>query len=147
MSNIEEFEKKWAEDGKIDETNLVAESARIPMLHSKYYKMYFRESMRAVKLRYELKDLEMAKYTYYKGEMSEEELKERGWRQFQGTKPLKVDLGRVVETDKDIIKLSLQIEYQSSIAKFLEDVVRSINFRRGIIQDMGAMIRFQSGVG
>jgi hypothetical protein len=79
--------------------------------------------------------------------MSIEELKERGWRQFQGNAPLKVDIPRYVEADPDIINLSLKIEYYSSMAKFLEDVVRSINFRRGIITDMITMMRFQSGVG
>ena len=33
----------WAADSPLDETNLVGESKRIPLLHSKYYNMYYRE--------------------------------------------------------------------------------------------------------
>jgi hypothetical protein len=146
IMQIEEYEKMWAEDGKIDESNLIAESARIPQLHSKYYKLYHRAAMKAVKLRYDLKELERVKTEYYNGTISEEDLKERGWKP-NPLKVLKSDIPKYIDSDKDIIELSLKIEYQSSIAKFLEDVVRSINFRRGIIQDMVAMVRFQSGVG
>ena len=143
---IEDYEALWAQDCKIDETNLVAESARIPVLHAKYYKLYHRAALRATKLRYQLKELERLKFEYYNGSISEEDLKERGWRP-NPQRILKGDISRYIESDKDIIELSLKIEYQSSIAKFLEDIVRNINFRRGTINDMITMIKFQSGVG
>lgn len=144
---IDEYEKMWAEDCKIDEANLVGESARIPLLHAKYYKLYHRAAMKVAKLRYELKELERLKTEYYRGELSKEELQELGWWPPNQKTILRADIPRYLESDKDIIELSLRIEYQSSIAKFLEDVVRSINFRRGIINDMITMIKFQSGVG
>jgi hypothetical protein len=144
--NIEDYEAMWAQDCKIDETNLVGESARIPLLHSKYYKLYHRAAMKSVKLRYDLKELERLKTEYYNGSISEDDLIERGWKP-NPLKVLKSDIPKYIDSDRDIIELSLRIEYQSSIAKFLEDIVRSINFRRGIIQDMVAMVRFQSGIG
>lgn len=143
---IDEYEKMWAEDCRIDETNLIGESARIPQLHSKYYKLYHRAAMRATKMRYELKELERLKAEYYNGSISEEDLKKNGWKP-NPLRIMKSEVSRYVETDKDIIELCLKIDYQSSIAKFLEDVVRSINFRRGIINDMITMLKFQSGVG
>jgi hypothetical protein len=146
IMQIDDYEKMWAEDCKIDPANLVAESARIPMLHSKYYKLYHRAAMKATKLRYELKELEKLKTEYYNGTISEEDLKKHGWKP-NSLKIMKAELPRYIESDKDIIELCLKIDYHSSIAKFLEDVVRSINFRRGIIQDMVAMIKFQSGEG
>ena len=142
--SIEEYEKMWAEDCKIDETNLVRESARIPLLHSKYYKLYHRSALKAIKLRYELKEMEGIKIEYYSGTLDQETLKKYGWIQF-GDKLIKSAVDRKVETDKDIAVLSLKIEYQSSIAKFLEDVIKQINTRNFVIKNMIDMIRFQSG--
>ena len=142
--SIEEYEKMWAEDCKIDETNLVRESARIPLLHSKYYKLYHRSALKAIKLRYELKEMEGIKIEYYSGTLDQETLKKYGWVQF-GDKLIKSAVDRKVETDKDIAVLSLKIEYQSSIAKFLEDIIKQINTRNFVIKNMIDMIRFQSG--
>lgn len=147
MSNesIEEYEKMWAEDCKIDETNLVRESSRIPVLHSKYYKLYHRAALKAVKLRYELKELEGLKTEYYSGTLDKETITKHGWVPF-GEKLIKSAVDRKVETDKDIAVLSLKIEYQSSIAKFLEDVLKQIHQRNFVIRNMVEMIRFNSGL-
>lgn len=142
--DIEELEKMWAKDCEIDETNLIGESSKIPLLHSKYYKLYYRASLKATKLRYELRELEKAKTEYYNGSMAPEDLKERGWK----PNPLKIlrnDINKYIESDKDIIELSLRIEYQSSLAKFLEDIIKQINNRNFIIKNMIDLLKFQQG--
>lgn len=144
VESIEEYEKLWSEDCKIDETNLVREASRIPILHSKYYKFYHRAALKATKLRYELKDLEGRKQDWMEGLMDQQDLAKLGWRAY-GPKPLKSDIPRKIENDPDVVKLSLMIEYQSSIAKFLEDVVKQINNRNFVIKNMIEMIKFQAG--
>lgn len=142
--DIEDVEKMWAADSEIDETNLIRESSKIPLLHAKYYKIYYRASLRATKLRYELRELERAKTEYYNGTMAPEDLKERGWK----PNPLKIlrqDINRYIESDKDIVELSLKIEYQSSLAKFLEDIIKQINNRNFIIRNMVDLLKFQQG--
>ena len=141
---IDEYEKMWAEDCKIDETNLVGESARIPVLHSKYYKLYHRAAMKATKLRYELKELEKLKIEYYNGSISEEDLKKHGWKP-NALRIMKSELPRYIESDKDIIELCLRIDYYSSIAKFLEDVLKQIHQRNFVIRNMVEMLKFQAG--
>jgi hypothetical protein len=42
---LEEIESLWEQDSKIDRTDLDNESLKIPMLHSKYYKIYLREKI------------------------------------------------------------------------------------------------------
>ena len=142
--SIEEYEKMWSEDSKIDEANLIREASRIPVLHSKYYKLYHRAALKATKLRYQLKDLERMKYDWMDGALDAEELKKLGWRPY-GTKPLKAEIIRKIDTDTDIIKLSLRIEYQSSIAKFLEDVLKQIHQRNFVIKSMIDLMKFQAG--
>jgi hypothetical protein len=142
--NIEEYEKMWEFDCKIDETNLVGESSRIPVLHSKYYKLYHRAAMKATKLRYDLKELEKLKYEYYSGSISQEDLQKHGW-QPNPLKIMKSEVGRWIETDRDVIELSLKIEYYSSVAKFLEDVIKNINQRNFVIKNIIDVLKFQSG--
>jgi len=141
---IDDYEKLWEADCKIDETNLVGESARIPVLHSKYYKLYHRAAMKATKLRYELKELERLKTEYYNGSISEEDLKKHGWKP-NPLRIMKTELPRYIESDKDIINLSLQIDYWSSIAIFLESIVKQINNRNFVIKNMIDVLKFQNG--
>jgi hypothetical protein len=144
IMQIDEYEKMWAEDSKIDETNLIRESSRIPELHSKYYKLYHRAAMKSLKMKYDLKELERLKSEYYSGTFSEEDLKEKGWKP-NPLKILRADISKYIESDKEIIELSLRIEYQASIAKFLEDCIKQINSRNFIIKNIVDLMKFQSG--
>ena len=134
----------WAKDSAIDETNLVGESKRIPELHSKYYNLFYREVLRVKKLKAEYKELEALKREYYDGSMAEEDLKAQGWRPYQ-KKVLRNEVDKYIQADKDIIKLSLTIDYHSANADFLENIVRTIHSRNFIIKNMIDMLKFQAG--
>jgi hypothetical protein len=142
--DIEEIEKMWAEDAKIDETNIGRESTNIPQLHAKYYKLYFRSVMKLNKSKAELKVLEKDKIEYYNGSMAQEDLKDRGWK----PNPLKIlrsDMDKYIQADPDIINLCLKIDYHNGTSKFLEDVIRQINNRNFILKNYVDWAKFQSG--
>lgn len=142
--NFEELNKMWSEDCKIDETNLVRESSRTPELHSKYYNLFYKEALRVKKLKADLTELEKAKTEYYNGTMDELELKERGWR----PNPLKIlrqDIPKYIESDKEVIELSLRIAMHEENAKYIESIIRQINSRNFHIKNMIDMLKFQSG--
>jgi len=134
----------WAADAPIDETNLVGESKRIPLLHSKYYNLYYREVLRVKKLKAEYKELEALKREYYDGSIDEQTLREKGWKPFQ-LKVLRNDLDKYIQSDKDIIKLSLTIDFHSANANFLEDIIKTIHGRNFVIKNMIDILKFQSG--
>ena len=116
----------WAADSPIDETNLLGESKRIPSLHSKYYNLYYREVLRVKKLKAEYKELEMDKRNWYDGSMAEEDLREKGWKPFQ-RKVIRNDLDKHIQADKDVIKLSLTIDFHTANANYLEDIIKTIH--------------------
>ena len=122
--NTDDISKIWAADAPIDETNLVRESKRIPELHSKYYNMYYREVLRVKKLKAEYKELERLKREYYDGSMDEQTLREKGWKPFQ-LKVLRNDLDKYIQSDTDIIKLSLTIDFHTANANYLEDIIKT----------------------
>ena len=134
----------WAKDSVIDETNLVGESKKIPQLHSKYYNLFYREVLRVKKLKAEYKELERLKREYYDGSMAEEDLKEQGWKPFR-LKVLRNDVDKYIQSDKDIIKLSLTIDYHTANSNYLEDIIRTIHSRNFIIKNMIDMLKFQAG--
>jgi hypothetical protein len=140
----DDINEMWSKDCKIDETNLISESRRIPELHSKYYNLFFKEALKVKKHKSDLKELERAKFEYYTGSMDEEELKERGWK----PNPLKIlrqDIDKYIQSDREIINLSLKIAYHEERANYLESIVRQINNRNFIIKSMIDWAKFQAG--
>jgi hypothetical protein len=140
----DDINEMWAKDAPIDETNLIGESKRIPTLHSKYYSMYYNEALRVKKLKADLAELKRDKMEYYGGSMAEEDLRERGWKPFQ-LKVLRNDLDKYIVSDKDIIKLSLKIDYHTERANYLEDIIKTIHSRNFVIKSMIDVMKFQSG--
>lgn len=143
--STEDISEIWAQDSRLDETNLLQESKRIPELHSKYYNMYIKEALKVRKLKADYKELEHAKTEYYNGNMDEEELRERGWKPFR-LKVIRQDLDKYIQADKDIINLSLKIDLYSARADYLEDIIKTIHSRNFIIRNMIEIIKFQHGV-
>ena len=142
--STDDISEIWSVDCKIDETNLAGESKRIPELHSKYYNMYYKEALRVKKLKYDYKELELAKREYYDGSMAEEDLRDRGWKPFL-KKVIRQDMDKFVQADKDIIAMSLKIDYHSTRANFLEDIIKTIHSRNFIIKSMIDILKFQHG--
>lgn len=142
--STEDINNIWAEDSRIDESNLAGELKKIPALHNKYYTLYYKEALIVKKLRADYKVLELEKREYYDGSMAEEDLKERGWVPFQ-KKVLRNDVDKYIQADKDIIRLSLKIDLHSARANFLEDIVKTLHSRNFIIKSMIDIIKFQHG--
>ena len=142
--STDDISEVWAKDSQIDETNLVGESKKIPALHSKYYNMYYKEVLRVKKLRFDYKELERMKFEYYTGSLDEETMRERGWKPFQ-LKVLRSDLDKYLQSDKDVIQLSLKMDYHKAIADFLEDIIKTIHSRNFIIKNMIDVLKFQAG--
>ena len=142
--STDDISEIWSKDAKIDEANLVAESKKIPELHNKYYTMYYKEALRVKKLRYDYKELELAKREWLDGSMAEEDLKERGWKTSQ-RKILRTDIDKYLQADPDIIRLSLKIDYHTANADYLEDIIKTIHSRNFVIKSMIDVLKFQHG--
>jgi hypothetical protein len=140
----DDINEMWSKDCKINETDLIGESRRIPELHSKYYNLFFKEALKVKKFKADLKELEHAKMEYYSGTMDESELKERGWKPF-ALKVMRQDMDKYVQSDKEIIQMSLKIAYHEERANYLESIVRQISNRNFIIKNMIDWAKFQAG--
>ena len=142
--STDDISEIWAQDAKIDEANLMGESKKIPELHNKYYTMYYKEALKVKKLRYDYKELELAKREWIDGSMAEEDLRERGWKPYQ-RKVLRNDIDKYLQADPEIIRLSLKIDYHTARADYLEDIIKTIHSRNFIIKSMIDVLKFQHG--
>jgi hypothetical protein len=125
---LDEIIEEWKNDSILDHTKLGAESLNIPVLHSKYMKIYYEERRRLKAFEFQNKDMYLAKHEYYTGKMSEEELKERGWEPFEKIL-LKTEAEMYMQSDKDIIQTNIKIVNQKEKMSLLEEIVKNLNQR------------------
>jgi hypothetical protein len=136
----------WADDCKIDETNLGHESARTPTLHSKYLNFLSSTRLNLRKAESDYLNLRRKKYRYYRGEMTQAELLDEEWTQWQGNKPLKNEMDEYLQVDTNLISLQDKIEYFKTILYHLEQIIRSLNSRTWDIKNSIEWQRFTNGM-
>jgi len=143
--SIDELFELWKKDSEIDRSELGEASAIIPQLHYKYYKIFAQERLKLRKLEAEYKVLYKDIWEYFQGNMSEEDLKGRGWEP-NPLRILKSDLGVYIDSDKDIITHNMKIAYQKEKIDFLESVIKTINIRGFHIKNAIDWEKFKVGI-
>jgi hypothetical protein len=136
----------WADDCKINETNLGHESARTPLLHSKYLNFLTSTRLNLRKAESEYLNCRRLKYRYYRGELTQDELIEEGWSQWQGNKPLKNEMDEFLQVDSDLIVLEDKVEYFKTVMYQLEQIIRSLNSRTWDIKNSIEWTKFTNGM-
>lgn len=127
--NIDEIQNEWEKDSHIDDNHLGEAATTTPKLHSKYIKLLIQCKLKLTKLKTDYKILRQAKFRYYRGEMGRDELAEKGWEQWQGTKPLKNEMDEFLEGDSDLNTIKMKTEYIESMAYLLESILGQIKSR------------------
>lgn len=142
--NYDELSRIWAEDGQIDQQDIISETTRIPKLHNKYYTLYVEESLRYRKLMAQKKVLEAEKYEYFSGQMDIEDIRERGWKPLPRM-ILKTDVPRHVDSDSEIIDLTLKAAMKKEVCDFIQSIVNMITYRSQSLKLIHDVERFRSG--
>ncbi len=126
---LEDLQNMWVEDSKIDDDHLGEASTSTPNLHAKWIQFLIDFKLRLSKTKYDYNIMRRAKFRYYRGEMTRDELTEKGWDQWQGAKPLKNEMDEFLQGDEDLNTLGMRVEYLESIVYFLESVMTQIRSR------------------
>lgn len=134
----------WADDARMDDTELGNESLRIPMLHHKYYKIFVQEGLLLKKVEQDYKSLYKLKYEYYMGVLDQETLLEKGWDP-NPLKILKQDLSIYMEGDNDLQLIQAKIDIQKQKLSFLESAIKTITNRGFLIKNAIDWERFKVG--
>lgn len=141
---IDELRKEIQRDTALDQSAMDLESLKIPQLHSKYLNFLTDERLCLSKMRHDLSVLLRCKWEYYTGKMSQEELLVRGWEPF-ALKVLRNDLDLYLESDADLAKLRMKIDYQNEKIALLEEIIKELNNRHWKIRNAIEWRKFTNG--
>jgi len=145
---LDEIIEGWKEDSKIDAKNLDMTSIKSASLHAKYLEIYSVSKLQLKRQDWMMAVLKKDKWMYYNGKLSKEEMDKFGWPYdpFNGlTKPLKSDMDMFYETDPDISKLKMQMDYQSTLVDALKDIMDNIKWRHSTIKTILDAQKFMAG--
>lgn len=141
---FDELKEMVKKDISLDETQLDRESARTPQIHNKYLLFFMEEKLSLTRMETDLDVLRKKKWLYFGGKMSQDELDENGWEQFD-LHILKNDIDRMIEADDQVIKQKLKVEYQREKVNYLENIVKIINNRQWNIRSIIDWAKFTNG--
>lgn len=141
---LDGLQKAWEEDCVIDDQNPDKASARSPHLHSKYINELIAYKMKLNAIQLSMIELRNVKTKYFRGEMTREELQERGWEQWQ-YKTLKSEIESLLDADPEIQKLFAREAYVKTAIYFLESVLGEIRTRSFHCKNIIAWMQFRSG--
>ena len=145
MITLQELQDMWQEDCKVDELNLGQGSTRIPEIHSKYLNHLSTLRLQCRRAQSELFKMRRLKWKYYRGELDQKELNEKGWDQYLGNAPLNNPMNEFLDTDEDVIKLTDKLEYLNTCMTLCESVMKSISSRSFDIKNAIEWTKFTNG--
>ena len=139
--------KMWQDDCEISEFNLDEASRQTPSLHAKYLQLRSLTKVKLVAAENEQKILLKAKWLYYNGKMTEEDIREKGWEfdPFKGLKVLKGEMNYYYDADTDIQKSEERIQYFKTVLETLDEIIGNLKWRHSTIKNMIEWRKFESG--
>ena len=143
--NIEQLQEEWDADTIIDDNHLDREAIRTSQLHAKYLRHLIQAKLKLAKMRADYNTLRQSKFRWYRGEMGRDELKELGWEQWLGVKPLKNEMEEFLTGDKDLNTLNIRIEYVAVMVTMLEAILSQVKSRDWQIRSAVDFKKFISG--
>ena len=143
--NIDQIKAQADIDTINNPSNLDEESIKIPQVHNKYLCILMDEKIVLEALESKLKLLRRDKWLYYSGKMSEEELKQKGWKPFD-LNILKQEVDRFIDSDIDVINLSNKVFVQKEKVNYIESVIKIISNKIWNIRANIDWIKFTQGI-
>lgn len=143
--SIEKIHQEWEQDSILDETDFAKASLDTVKLHSKYLKYLSTYKVKYAALTQDHNLLRQAKYRYYRGELSKDELLERNWKQWQGVKPIKSEAEELLSGDQDLNNIKAKLDYTKIGIDTLEAILKELNGRAWVIKNIIDWKKFISG--
>ena len=145
MATVEQIDAMWAKDCVIDRNNLTEETIKTASLHQKYLSMMMEVRNKLIKYNHDYLQMKELRSRYYLGELTKDELEQNGWMQYQGLKPLKSDMQTKLETDSELLKLKIKIQYLENIQYQLENILNQIKGRDWALKNHIEWLKFHAG--
>lgn len=142
--DLDNIQKMWEQDSKMDIDNLHTESLNIPILHAKYFDLYNTINLLKKKAEQQRKKIRHERYEYFTGKSDPEVYLENPF-------PKKIrdkeTLQGYLDSDDKLSQTTLKIEYYETMLSYLDSILKMISNRTYQIKNSIDFIRFQSGLG
>jgi len=142
--NLEIIQEMWQKDSVVDPDRLDEESLRIPQLHAKYFELYNTNTLLKKNSERKWKELLHEKYEYYTGKADPEVYIENPF-------PKKIrdkeTLQKYLDSDKDLSRVAMKIEYYETLINYLESILKVVQNRTFQIKNAIEFRKFVSGYG
>ena len=148
--DMEKIIEKWNEDSYIDGSELAIEQLKVPQLHNKYYKILMGERTILKEMESTEAQLKRMLIDYYAQRLNNE-VEESGIdlekinREPWENKVLKSDQDTYIDSDSEMIGLRLKISIQDEKVKYLESIIRRLEWRGGDIRNAIEWNKFSKG--
>lgn len=136
-----DIQKEAEIDLKIDQSNLSKSSAETPLMVNKYYRYLMIESKVLKLIETELYMLLKEKTDYYMHQAPDEVYVKKPFNR----KVLKSDVKLFIDSDQEYCDKIRQCDAQIHKVKYLEEIIKQLNNRSFIIQNIIADNKFKNG--
>ncbi len=135
---------EWTKDCRIDRSNLDQESAQVPELHNKFYRL-FRLSRHFLYVReHAYTEFRTLRHQYWSGKLDEQQRRQFGW----DPQPLKLsapDIKEYLISDPVLHQAHESVEKAQELKDTLEEIVKNINMRNYAIKNTLDALRWSQG--
>ena len=127
--NIDDIINEWAEDSKVDRSELGEASLSAQTLHSKYLRYLFSYRTTQIKLKADLAKMKKLRLEYWEGRLSKEELEENGWKP-QPLKIMKAELPTYLEADEVLQMAENKVAFNQERINVIEQILKTLAGRQ-----------------
>ena len=145
MERYGQLKEMWDADAAINREKIMEEIGRTPILLSKWMDIPIKLKMDARKEQENMIRLLRLKTKYYHGELDKDTLAKLGWKQYQGNKPLKSELDKVLKQDSMVVDQETIIEQYNMVIEFVENGIGYLRFRDRSCATIFEGIKFYAG--
>jgi hypothetical protein len=142
--DLDNIQKMWEQDSKIDPDNLHTESLNIPVLHAKYFEIYNNIILLKKKAEQQRKNIRHDRYEYYTGKADPDVYVENPF-------PKKIrdkeTLQKYLDADEKLSQVCLKLEYYDTMLNYIESILKMIQNRTYQIKNAIEFVRFTAGLG
>ena len=145
MVSIDDIKTEWSKDAIVDQLHLNDEIVKVPLLHAKYLDFLIEFRARRSSILKRSNALKFIKRKYYRGELTQFDLREHGWSQYQGLKPSNSEMKDLFEQDSDLNEFEEKLEYYNTGLNVIEYIMRAIHSRGYELKTLFEYRKFTEG--
>lgn len=145
MMTLAQMLEEWKTDSVVDNTVVTRELLRVPVLHAKYLQCFMVFKAKLTKSEKDYNNMAFLRKRYYRGEFTQQELKQYGWDQYQGLKMSMSEFNSHSAIDPVLVPLKEIVDNNKVAVVAAEYILKEISQRGWLLKTLVDYEKFQAG--